>query len=101
MRQQSKEYIVILFVAGALALNYPFLYLFDRAWPPFGIPLLYLYLYLVWFVVIALLIVIVEHSEVHISDQAEPPPENAPQPETAATVRDSSAGDDRRSRPRC
>ncbi|MFO7641179.1 MAG: hypothetical protein R6X17_07900, partial [Candidatus Competibacteraceae bacterium] len=64
MRQQSKESIVILFVVGALALNYPFLELFDRGWMPFGIPLLYLYLYLLWLVIIVLLIVIVEHSQI-------------------------------------
>ena len=98
MRQQSKEYIVILFMAGALALNYPFLYLFDRAWLPFGIPLLYLYLYLVWFVVIALLIAIVEHSEIHVPDRSEPPPENVSQPEAAAAQQSGTDSGDRRSR---
>lgn len=101
MRQQSKEYIVILFVVGALALNYPFLYLFDRAWLPFGVPLLYLYLYLVWFVVIVLLIAIVERSEIHVPDRVDPSPESAPQPETVPTDRDASGDGDRRSRHRC
>lgn len=64
MRQQSKEHIVILFIGAVLALNYPFLGLFDRLWMPFGMPLLYLYLYLVWFFIIVLLIVIVERSAV-------------------------------------
>ena len=59
MRQQSKESIIILFVVGALALNYPLLDLFDRAALPLGIPLLYLYLYLVWLAIIALLVAIV------------------------------------------
>ena len=78
MRQQSKESIIILFVVSALLLNYPFLDLFDRAWLPFGIPLLYLYLYLVWLVMIALLIVIVERSEIRTPDSPTPPVENIP-----------------------
>lgn len=80
MRQQSKEYIVILFVAGVLALNYPFLDLFDQSWLLFGIPLLYLYLYLVWLVLIVLLIVVVSHSEIGEPERSAPPP--APKSQT-------------------
>lgn len=80
MRQQSKESIVILFVVGALVLNYPLLDLFDRALLPLGIPLLYLYLYLVWLAIIVLLIGIVERSELHPPDQPGPLHESAPQP---------------------
>ncbi len=97
MRQQSREYIVILFVVSVLALNYPFLDLFDRAWLPFGIPLLYLYIYLVWLIVIVLLIVIVGRSEIREPDQP-PPPEHASQPEAAAD-RSGPGGIDRRIRP--
>ncbi|HPF57394.1 MAG TPA: hypothetical protein P5149_02840 [Candidatus Competibacteraceae bacterium] len=64
MRQQSREYITILFICGALAINYPVLDLFDRSWAPFGIPLLYFYLYLIWFVLIVLLILVVQRSEI-------------------------------------
>ena len=64
MRQQSREYIVILFIVGVLALNYPVLELFNRPSMPFGVPLLYLYLYLAWLVLIILLIVVVERSQV-------------------------------------
>ncbi|MDG4551944.1 MAG: hypothetical protein P9F19_01945 [Candidatus Contendobacter sp.] len=70
MRQQSKEYIVILFIVGILALNYPVLDLFDRSWMPFGVPLLYLYLYLAWLALIVVLIVVVEHSEIHRTEQS-------------------------------
>ena len=84
MRQQSKESIIILFVVGALALNYPLLDLFDRAALPLGIPLLYLYLYLVWLAIIALLVAIVERSELHPPDPPDPPHETAPQPPPAA-----------------
>ncbi|MDG4553858.1 MAG: hypothetical protein P9E24_06380 [Candidatus Competibacter sp.] len=92
MRQQSREHIVILFVGGVIALNYPLLDLFDRAWAPFGIPLLYCYLYLAWLVIIVLLIVVVEHSEIREPGEPPkplvPPPENTPSP-NAAPPRDS------------
>ena len=90
MRQQSREYIVILFFVGVLAINYPMLELFNRPWMPFGIPLLYLYLYLAWMVLIILLIVVVEHSEIHEPDSSKAPPsENAsrPGPEAAPAER--------------
>ena len=84
MRQQSREYIVILFIVGVLALNYPVLELFDRPWMPFGIPALYLYLYLTWLVLIILLIVVVEHSQISEPDQTAAPPETISQPEPEA-----------------
>ncbi|MCB1824314.1 MAG: hypothetical protein KDJ54_06940 [Candidatus Competibacteraceae bacterium] len=84
---------MILFVGGVIALNYPLLDLFDRAWAPFGIPLLYCYLYLAWLVIIVLLIVVVEHSEVREpgepSKSLSPPPKNTPSSNTAAHSRDS------------
>lgn len=101
MRQQSKESIIILFVVGALVLNYPFLDLFDRAWLPFGIPLLYLYLYLVWLVIIVLLIVIVERSEIRAPDHPEPPPESPHQRRADGADRGVGGGTDRPSQPRC
>ncbi|MCP5157961.1 MAG: hypothetical protein H6975_00890 [Gammaproteobacteria bacterium] len=64
MRQQSREYITILFICGVLAINYPVLDLFNRSWAPLGIPLLYFYLYLAWFVLIVVLIMVVERSEI-------------------------------------
>jgi hypothetical protein len=73
MRQQSREYIVILFIIGALALNYPVLGLFDRSEALFGIPLLYFYLYLMWLTLIILLIAVVQHSEVREPEQPKPP----------------------------
>jgi hypothetical protein len=105
MRQQSKESIVILFVVGALALNYPFLDLFDRAWMPFNIPLLYLYLYLLWLVLIVLLIVIVEHSQVPPveGEQLPRPPSAESAPRSGADVANQSDADEthRRDRPAC
>ena len=57
------EYLLVLFVAGALAFNYPLLALFDHLLLPFGLPLLYLYLFLAWLAVIVLLAVIVEKKD--------------------------------------
>ncbi|MBE2295299.1 MAG: hypothetical protein IAF00_10115 [Phycisphaerales bacterium] len=88
MRQQSKEHIVILFVGGVVAINYPLLELFDRAWAPFGIPLLYFYLYLAWLVIIVLLIVVVQHSEIR---EPNPPPKHLnPSPKKMDSERDAS-----------
>lgn len=98
MRQQSKEVLIILFVIGALFLNYPFLHPFDRPWTLFGIPLLYLYLYLVWFVMIVLLIVIVERSAIEPPPEAEPPPHTPPDPASPSEQPHSGAMDYRRSR---
>ena len=81
MRQQSREYIVILFIVGVLALNYPMLELFNRPWMPFGIPVLYLYLYVAWLVLIILLIAVVERSQIPEPDQPTAPPESAPRSE--------------------
>ncbi|HOB62515.1 MAG TPA: hypothetical protein PKI41_10395 [Candidatus Competibacteraceae bacterium] len=78
MRQQSREYIVILFIVGVLALNYPIVELFDRSWMPFGVPLLYFYLYVVWLALIILLILVVQHSEIIGADPSQPPPDPAP-----------------------
>ncbi len=88
MRQQSREYIVILFIGAALAINYPVLDLFDRPWAPFGIPLLYFYLYLAWLVLIIVLIAVVESSEIHKSE--EPPKPGVLESESASRSGDSS-----------
>ena len=99
MRQQSKEALIILFIIGALILNYPFLHLFNQPWTLFGIPLLYLYLYLVWFVMIVLLIVIVERSAIEPPSEPEPPPHISPDPASPNSEQThSGATDYRRSR---
>jgi len=86
MRQQSREYIVILFIGAVLAINYPVLELFNRSWALFGIPLLYFYLYLVWLVLIIGLIAVVERSEIHESE--EPPKPGATEWDRAPGTRD-------------
>jgi hypothetical protein len=54
------EHIIILFVVGVLALNYPLLSLFDRLELPLNLPLLYLYVFLVWLLLIIAMAFIIE-----------------------------------------
>lgn len=96
MRQQSKEHIAILFVASVVVLNYPFLDLFDTAWLPLGIPLLYLYIYLFWLLIIVLLIFIVGRSEIHEPDHPIPPPSENPSQTRSPLVGRSGDGDTER-----
>jgi hypothetical protein len=49
---RRREFSIVLFIAGILALNYPLLALTDRMILLFGIPLLYLYLFLIWLLLI-------------------------------------------------
>lgn len=94
MRQQSREYIVILFIVGVLALNYPLVELFDRAWMPFGVPLLYLYLYLTWLTLIVLLILVVQHSEISGADSNPPPrPDPAAHPQATPPAKPEAGSD--------
>ena len=52
--------LVALFLVGALLLNYPFLALFDRAATVLGIPVLYVYMFGAWALLIALLALVIE-----------------------------------------
>ena len=52
--------LVALFLAGVLLFNYPLLALFDRAATAFGIPVLYVYIFGAWALLIALLALVVE-----------------------------------------
>jgi hypothetical protein len=62
MRSEKKrnERIVVLAIVGMLALNYPWLSLFSRSVLVFGIPLLYLYLFGLWALLILLAGLIIE-----------------------------------------
>ena len=46
--------LVGLFFLGMLLFNFPLLYLFNQPTTVFGIPILYLYLFLAWWVIILL-----------------------------------------------
>ena len=52
--------LTVVFVFGALALNYPILTLVSSDNTVFGIPVLYVYLFALWAVIIGVMAVIVE-----------------------------------------
>ena len=56
--KRSNERLLALTLCGAIFLNYPFISLFSEASTLFGIPVLYLYLFLTWsaFIVLVALI---------------------------------------------
>jgi hypothetical protein len=52
--------LVALFLLGCLLLNFPLLYLFERAETIDGIPVLFIYVFAAWAALIALLAIVVE-----------------------------------------
>jgi hypothetical protein len=56
--------LVALFLLGCLLLNFPLLYLFERPATIGGIPLLFLYVFVAWAVLIALLGLVVERGTI-------------------------------------
>jgi hypothetical protein len=52
--------LVALFALGVALFNFPLLALFDRAATAFGIPVLYVYIFCVWALLIALLALVIE-----------------------------------------
>jgi hypothetical protein len=65
--KRQKERLIVLPLAGVIALNYPLLSLFSRVQLLCGVPVLYLYLFAVWLLFIICVAVILEKSA--------PPPE--------------------------
>ena len=59
-RPLTGQRLIALFLLGCLAFNYPLLSLFNSAETWLGIPLLYLYLFVAWAVIIALLVLMIE-----------------------------------------
>ncbi|MBF0358310.1 MAG: hypothetical protein HQL70_06850 [Magnetococcales bacterium] len=56
----KKHRLIALCLVGFLALNYPILYLFDRAELYLGIPVLFLYLFIFWGFFILMTAMVVE-----------------------------------------
>ena len=50
--KQRNQRLIAVLIVGLLALNYPLLSLFSRAKLVFGVPLLYLYIFAVWYIFI-------------------------------------------------
>jgi hypothetical protein len=69
--RRRRERLVALAVLGALALNYPLVALFSHVKLPFGIPLLYLYLFVVWLAIIALVAVAMARTDRDERNKAE------------------------------
>jgi hypothetical protein len=55
--------LLVLFIFGFLALNYPLLTLFSKRVFVFGIPLLYFYLFALWFLFILFIGLVVERKK--------------------------------------
>jgi hypothetical protein len=55
MQDRSSQRLVAVSVLGALLFNYPLLALFNRPVLVFGIPLVYLYVFAAWALVIGLI----------------------------------------------
>ena len=60
--KRQNERLVVMLVLGVIALNYPLLSLFSKVQLLFGIPILYLYIFTVWFVFIVCVALILEKS---------------------------------------
>ena len=60
-----REHTIVLFAAGVLALNYPLLAIADRVLLLLGIPLLYLFIFLVWLVMIVVTACIASRAEIN------------------------------------
>lgn len=54
-RNTRNQWLVVLFGFGCLLFSFPLLELFNRATVWFGLPLIVLYLFCAWFIVIGLL----------------------------------------------
>lgn len=62
MDRQGKrvQRLVALFLLGWVLFNYPFLFIFSKNGFIFGIPLLYVYIFAAWIVLIGLMALVVE-----------------------------------------
>jgi hypothetical protein len=62
MQDRSSQRLVAVSVLGALLFNYPLLALFNRAVLVLGIPLVYLYVFAAWALVIGLIALVVRRA---------------------------------------
>lgn len=70
--ENRRDRLVAVILAGAVALNYPLLYVFSGEWLLFGIPVLYLYLFAMWAIFIAVVALITER--IPVDDLGDPGP---------------------------
>jgi predicted permease len=55
--------LIALFMLGCLVFNYPVLALFNRPGTAFGIPVLYVFIFAAWILLIAMMALVVEATE--------------------------------------
>jgi hypothetical protein len=60
-RGRKRDWIVVVFLVSVILWNYPILGLFDRPDRLWGIPILYVYVFAAWAIVIGLVALIVEY----------------------------------------
>lgn len=58
--KRQNERLVVILVIGIIALNYPLIALFSRVQVLFGIPILYLYIFTIWSMLIVCIALILE-----------------------------------------
>ncbi len=58
--KRQNERLIVIMIVGVIVLNYPLLSLFSRVKLIFGVPVLSLYLFTVWFIFIGCVAVILE-----------------------------------------
>lgn len=58
--KKYQERLIVLFILGVLVLNYPIMHLFGAGSMWFGIPVLFLYIFVCWLVLILLLALLME-----------------------------------------
>jgi hypothetical protein len=63
VRGLKGQRLIALFLFGVLLLNYPLVSLFAGPTVVFGVPLLYLYVFAVWVLLIALIALVVERAD--------------------------------------
>jgi hypothetical protein len=60
--KRQNERLIVVFIVGVIALNYPLLSLFSKIQLLFGVPVLYLYLFFLWSLFIIGVAITVERS---------------------------------------
>lgn len=58
--QLTGQQLVVLFLLGCLLFNYPLLSIFSREGLIWGIPILYVYIFIAWAGLIALMAIVIE-----------------------------------------
>ena len=85
-QSRGRELLIALFLLAVLLLTPPLLMVFNQPTRLFGVPLLYLYLFVVWAVLIALVALAVERHDDALDDaDAEVPSREASRLSGAAT----------------